>query len=252
MDGRDRIDAASAAGPDASAEPVTADAATAAVATGHAGASASADASAPLDASAIMAVGGAGARAVGDDADCATPESSKAEASGPAFEDGPVTVHVRFSESDRVITLERVFASDRVRPIVTERLQEIGVLPMERSYLSIGDRGFNCHDSFAANGVLPGGVLYVELWEFDKIDEEAARADDKVDLSVKTLTGTVVQVTARSSDTTERLMMRLTGKTGIPPSQQRLILAGRQLDIGRSLSSYNITTGSTLHLVLRL
>ena len=67
-----------------------------------------------------------------------------------------------------------------------------------------------------------------------------------VEITVSTLTGKTIPITIDNTETVLALKTRIQEREGVPPDQQRLIFAGKQLEEDKTLESYNIQTGATI------
>lgn len=98
-----------------------------------------------------------------------------------------------------------------------------------------------------------GGSALATLRDYGVRDGSTLHlARPEMSVFVQTLTGKKMPFNINGSDTVEVLRERVQEAEGIPPGQQRLVFRGSQLEDGRALSDYRVTTGSVIHLILRL
>jgi regulator of protease activity HflC (stomatin/prohibitin superfamily) len=84
-----------------------------------------------------------------------------------------------------------------------------------------------------------------------KVTPIQAKRKNVVNISVKTLTGKQIDLQVNGTDSIEQVKEMIKDSVDIPFNETSLILAGRQLEDGRTINDYAIKMGNILHLVNR-
>jgi ubiquitin len=94
--------------------------------------------------------------------------------------------------------------------------------------------------------------MTIETTTMTVVNNSMTVVNNSMQIFIKTLSGKTITLDVNQSTSVADVKNMINQKEGIPQVQQRLIFAGKQLDEALTISDYNITAESTIHLVLRL
>ena len=140
----------------------------------------------------------------------------------------------------QVITLD-VEPLDTVE-IVKSKIKELASIPIAHQRLIFEGKQLEDNKTLSEYNILKESTLHIVL--------RMRPTSGVMQIYVKTLAGITLTLNVQPLDTIGNIKVKIQDIEGIPIEQQRLIFNGNKLEDNRTLSEYNIITGSIFYLVL--
>ncbi|KAK2960697.1 putative Cyclin-dependent kinase 2 [Blattamonas nauphoetae] len=159
----------------------------------------------------------------------------------PAFKGDPLFVEI---PSGTVVPIYLVFLHEIPLSVIMEQIPS-SLFHKSTPFTIQNDenRQLDLEKSWKEQNIKPFSILHVQLLPPSR---------ESFQIFIRDLTNKSITIKVRDSDTIYSLKKIFEAKEGIPPDQQRMLYAGKDLQNCQTLQDYNIEKNSTLHLVIRL